>query len=359
MAEQSGAWIVGIGMMTAVGDCAAQTAASVRAGISRYRESSIYNRRFQPMTMALLPEEALPPLNEELAKTPGLTSRQIRMLRLAEPALKEAVRPIPSIEQVPLFLAAPEARPERPHPVTDAFLDHLRIQVDVPFDRGRSAVFPTGRAGGLQALEAAIAFLDEEEEGYALVGGLDSYLDLYLLASLDQEDRVLADGIMDGFAPGEGAAFLLLASERALEAGEATPVGFVSSAALAEEPGHRYSDEPYKGEGLAEAIAVALEPADGEPIQTVLASLNGENYGAKEWGVAALRNSASLDPEHAFEHPADCFGDTGAAAGPLLLGLAAIGMNKGYLADPSLVWCSSEGELRGAARVTMKPGEEA
>ena len=74
-----GAWICGIGMVTAVGTTAAQTASSVRAGVSRYQESSVYNKRFEPMTMALLPEDAIPPLNEKLASEPGLTSRQRRM----------------------------------------------------------------------------------------------------------------------------------------------------------------------------------------------------------------------------------------------------------------------------------------
>ena len=44
------------GVVTPVGLTLEETAASVRAGISAYEESSIYNKRFNPMTMALLPE---------------------------------------------------------------------------------------------------------------------------------------------------------------------------------------------------------------------------------------------------------------------------------------------------------------
>lgn len=342
-----GAWIAGIGMMTAVGDCAAQTAASVRAGISRYRESSVYNRNFDPMTLALLPEEALPPLAEILEKVPGLTSRKLRMLRLATPAFKEATQPVLSGTPPPLFLAGAEPLADRPPPVDDAFLDHLHTQVGGAFDRGTSAVFSSGRAGGFQALAAGLSAL-ERGAPFAVIGGVDTYLDLYLLGTLDLEGRVLAEGVMDGFCPGEGAGFLLLASEAAAGGQRPGLATFVHLPFLAVELGHRYSEEPYKGEGLANAVTGALPPLEGRPVRTVYGSLNGENFGAKEWGVSVLRNKAALAEGFHFEHPADCFGDTGAACGPLLLGLAAFGMSRGYRPGACLVWCSSERELRGA-----------
>src|SRR5947207_15259457 len=77
-----GAEILGIGMITAVGTSAAQTASSVRAGVARLAESSVYNQRFAPMTLAMLPEDVLPPLVESLQEVRTLTPRQSRMLRL-------------------------------------------------------------------------------------------------------------------------------------------------------------------------------------------------------------------------------------------------------------------------------------
>ena len=86
-------------------------------------------------------------------------------------------------------------------------------------------------------------------------------------------------------------------------------------------------------------------------MRSVLCSLNGEQLGAKEWGVAVLRNHAGLDDVPVLVHPADCFGDMGAAMGPVLIGLSAIGMREEYLPGPSLVWCASDAELRGAVCV--------
>lgn len=359
MAEEKkpGAWICGIGMMTPAGDCAAQTATSVRAGISRYQESSVYNKKFLPMTMALLPEENLPPLHEDLETvTPGLTSRQRRMLRLAEPALKESLESLPKGKKIPLLLAGPESLPDqadRSAPMTDTFLDHLITQCDIEeIDRSQSRVFPTGRAGGLQALDAAIEMLQSDQQEYLLLGGVDTYLDLYLLGTLDSDDRVLADGVMDGFAPGEGAGFLLLCSDTARESHLPKPAVLVHKPGIAEEPGHRHSEEPYKGEGLANAIEEALESANDNPTRTVLCSLNGESFGTKEWGVSSLRNASSLDESLRIEHPAECFGDIGAAFGPILIGITALGMQNSSLAQPCLVWCSSECADRGAVCVT-------
>jgi len=57
-----------------------------------------------------------------------------------------------------------------------------------------------------------------------------------------------------------------------------------------QEPGHLLSDETYRGDGLDAAFKQALSEHAGEGIHTIYASMNGENYWAKEFGVAYLRN---------------------------------------------------------------------
>lgn len=347
------AYIYGIGIMTAVGDTAEMTAASVRAGISRFEESPLYNKQYKPMTLALLPDNILPPLNEKLACLQGLSSRHVRMLRIADPALKEALEKAPVIDHIPLFLAGPEDLPECPANIADGFIDHLGIQTGINIDRAQSRYFSIGRAGGLIALEAAMNLLAKNQHDYVLVGGTDTYLDLYLLGTLDMQDRVMAEGVMDGFIPGEGAGFLLLASKYIEGLADKATIA-ISQPGIAAEPGHRYSDQPYRGDGLAVAFALALENND-TPIRTIIGSQNGESFGAKEYGVATLRNSSALAPDLQIEHPADCFGDVGAAFGPILIGLAAIGLRKGYINGPVLSYCSSEGEYRGGTCIHMQP----
>jgi 3-oxoacyl-[acyl-carrier-protein] synthase-1 len=331
--------ITAAGMITSVGANAEMTAASVRSGISAYQESPILNKDFNPMIMSLVPEDALPELEDGL-KQHALTSRQQRMLRLAAPAIQSLADKLDS--SVPLMLAGPEKLPGRRSVISDNFLNQLLIQSKVPIDLENSYIFPYGRAGGFYALEAAMQLLESGTQGQVIVGGLDSFLDLYLLGTLDRDDRVLAEGVMDGFAPGEAAAFLLLRLADDGAGMKVFPPG------LADEPGHRYSGQPYKGEGLANAVTEALVNLQPVAIRTVLASFNGENCNAKEWGVAAIRNHQYLDADFSIIHPADCYGDIGAATGPVLMALASIGIQKGFYLKPVLVWASSEMQQRAA-----------
>jgi 3-oxoacyl-[acyl-carrier-protein] synthase-1 len=338
--------IAAVGMTTAVGIGAAATAAAVRAGIAGFAASPVHDRRVRPMTLALLPERALPPLEPAVAKSaPGLTAREARMLRLAAPALAEALDAAGVAGPVPLVLAVPEPRSGRRPPAGDRFLDHLAAQAGVALDPEASRLIHRGRAAGLAALAAAAELVAAGAAPLAVAGGVDSFLDLHLLASLDLEDRVLAPGIADGFVPGEGAA----------GAGDSALAGIAATGSGAE-PGHRASAEPCRGDGLAGAFQAAFAAApDAPPVATVFAGLNGESFGAREWGVAYLRSADRFADGFAIEHPVDCFGDPGAALGPLLAGLAALALARARIAGPCLVWCSSDGEERAAALLTAPP----
>src|SRR5207247_5646166 len=91
-------------------------------------------------------------------------------------------------------------------------------------------------------------------------------------------------------------------------------------------------------------------------IQEVYSSMNGENHWAKEWGVTRIRSNGTFSPEHGMHHPADCYGDAGAACGPLMTGLAALGIKEGYRAAPALVYASSDQGRRAALSVSAAEG---
>ena len=95
-------------------------------------------------------------------------------------------------------------------------------------------------------------------------------------------------------------------------------------------------------------VTQSITNASASTIKTVFASFNGENFNAKEWGVAVIRNQQNLDSDFNIVHPADCYGDIGAATGPVLMALASIGMQKDHYEKPALVWASSEIEQRAA-----------
>jgi 3-oxoacyl-[acyl-carrier-protein] synthase I len=80
--------------------------------------------------------------------------------------------------------------------------------------------------------------------------------------------------------------------------------------------------------------------------------MSGESHWAKEWGVAFLRTRAAFREGHGMHHPADSFGETGAAAGPLMVGLAALGIKGAYHRGPTLAYCSSDRGPRAAVMVS-------
>jgi 3-oxoacyl-[acyl-carrier-protein] synthase-1 len=270
------------------------------------------------------------------------------MLRLAVPALRtllESAGPAPAR----LYLGLPQlALAEAPW--MKGFALHLGKLAGLEIDPPHSRVVPAGRAAALVALELALEALGRDPARPVIVGGVDSYLDLRLLASLEAEGRLLGSRVMDGFIPGEGAAFLVL-GDMALASGQSSGVATAEAAASAADPGHRGGSEPALGEGLAQALDILrgrLAKAPG-PVGTTFAGLNGESFDAKAWGVARMRHADFFGPGMALEHPADCCGDTGAATGAILLALAAQALSTGQRAGPALVWAASDGESRACA----------
>ncbi len=347
------AWLRGVGLVTSLGDSTAQTVTSVRAGIARGRETSIVDRGFRPLRMALLPDAALPAIVADAGPAPR-TPRARRMLRLAIGALDEACAGTAALREAPapLVLAAPEVIPNTRAAIDATFVAALAARTKAPIDVARSRIVEGGRAAGIAAFEVAFALLATHD--HVVVGGVDTCLDLALLAQLGLENRLLVDGVADGFVPGEGAGFVLLGNDRARRTlPPKTPFVRVHAPAIADEPGHRYSAAPYRGDGLATAMERALAAVPG-PITSVWSSQNGEHLGAKEWGVAALRHADRLAAITRFEHPADGYGDLGAASAPVLIGLAAHALSTGADRGPSLVYCSSDMAPRGAICSTLE-----
>ncbi len=338
-------------VLCSIGRGTEQAWASARAGIARIGSSHVMDRHFEPIQMGLVPEDALGELDPKIEALP-LPSRARRILRLAAPSLKEVAEGLHG--EVPVFLGLPALTGDEA-PWIRHVPDYLQLLTGITLDHARSVVVPQGRAAALMALEQALAVLQSDPAATVIVGGVDTYLDLRLLATLDAEQRVLGPRVMEGFIPGEGAAFYLLsgASAPSGKSGDARVV--VNGAASAMDPGHRYGTEPARGEGLAEALQQLrqrLSPPPA-PIATTFAGFNGENFDAKMWGVARLRHNDFFSPGMVLDHPADKFGDAGAAVGAILVALAAKALATGTRPGPALVWAASDREPRACAVVSV------
>lgn len=337
-------YVVGVSMLTPLGDSEKMTSAALDAGVSVVEASQFANKHFESIKMADVPEAALAPLAQSVLEAfPHISGREKRLLRLCDGALSAELRERLGDKPVTLFLAGPEQL--FPH-VAGAgmgphFLEALSCQLDLAIDLQASRKFALGRAGVIAAIDHAFKYMAVTGVAQVLIGGVDTYRDHTVLASLDAQDRIAAQGVMNGFAPGEAAAFLLLS---ALPAGaeEKAPRLRLSNPGLGEEPGHWYSEEPYLGNGLADAVRIAVKTHQ-KPIQAVYSSMNFEHFWAKELGVALTRNASAMEEGYQIEHPADCFGDIGAAFTAVVIGVLTVKPPGSYL-----VYGSSDGAPRSA-----------
>jgi 3-oxoacyl-[acyl-carrier-protein] synthase-1 len=130
-------------------------------------------------------------------------------------------------------------------------------------------------------------------------------------------------------------------------------MAMLEATATAEEPLPWNSGRPTIGMGLTEALRAVFD-VKGIPVE-VYCDLNGESWRADEWSYAYLRTARHFVEPLAITHPADCWGDVGAASGPMLVALAIEQMiNHRSASSRALVWTASDTlPLRAACTLTL------
>jgi 3-oxoacyl-[acyl-carrier-protein] synthase-1 len=327
-------------MVTSVGLSAAETAASVRSSIKRIREIPQVDRALRPIRMARVPDDCLPELG---TRNPGRPWED-RLVRLGLAAFGEGRGKGRGLPPPPLFLALPRIHEIEDDPADPYYLlDRLHRESGGAFDLVASDASHLGRGGGLAAVARAAEAVQSGQLPLALAGGMDSHELPRRLANLDEDGRLASDSNPDGLVPGEGAAFLLILSPQMARSVGLEPLARIAGTAHGFEAGHFQSEEPYQGDGLATTVRDLLDQGTiGSKIRTVYSPMNGEPYWSKEWGVTLMRNVGGFDDDAQIHQPADSYGDPGAACGPLLAGLASMGIAESYRKAPCLVYASSD-----------------
>lgn len=344
--------VVSCGARTPLGLNAAASAAAYRASISAAREHPfMIDRAGNPMLGAL-----------DAVLEPNLTGWK-RLLALAVPALCEACASLSDRSRphspIPLFLSLPEHRPGFSADDVEAIRTNIGHEANLPFGFSDVSVLAQGHAAGLALMSTAASQMHQGAFETCIVGGVDSYFHPDTMEWLD-ENRQLAGAVSrSAFVPGEGAGFCLLMTETALARMNTDAMACLRSTAFGREAKVIKSDEICLGEGLTAAVerAVARAPRSASTIGTVICDINGERYRGEEWGFACLRIGHHFDDPAAYLSPADCWGDLGAASGPLFVMLACQAAIRKYATGSrSLLWASSEGGLRAAAVLDSATG---
>ena len=332
--------IVGAGARTPLGFNAAGSAAAVRAGISATREHPYFvDTAGEPIAVTM--DAGIPP------DADGVD----RLHALSLSAIREALAPLGPPEKltvpIPTIIGLCEPRPGRPEQLEVELTRRLEAAVPICVK-----VMPHGHSAGLMALQEAARMIYAKQAELCLVGGVDSYLQWETLEWLDVERQLMSERNRSGFVPGEGAGFCLVAPTRAARRRRLDVLAWLVGAATARERNLIKTNDICIGVGLSEAItqAAAALKLPEERVEASYCDLNGERYRSEEFAFTVLRAQSAFVNMLDNVTPADCWGDMGAASGPLLATLAIASGARGYAPGPrSMLWTSSEGGYRSAA----------
>jgi 3-oxoacyl-[acyl-carrier-protein] synthase-1 len=283
-----------------------------------------------------------------------------RMKALATSAIQEACAALGARKpKLSVFVGLPEERPGWT-PAHGAALMAEVGRACGEFGKVEQLLsFPRGHAAGFLALEQAVAEIEGRSTELALVGGVDSYLDAPALEWLDANRQLASDANRSAFTPGEGAAFALLASKGIGRVIGIDEHAHVLGVATGHEPNRMKTDTICVGEGLSHVIAAATRGLrlPEQKITTTFCDINGERYRSEEFMYVPLRVWAPFVDANVYDAPADCWGDVGAASGPLFTTLAAVSARRGHAKGKYvLTWASSEGGARGACALELAEG---
>jgi len=339
--------IIGVGACTPLGACAASSAAAVRAGIAAFAEHPyMIDTAGNPMIVARAPYISDSAKGSE------------RFIQLATPAIIEALSPLrgltKKIQQIVVIIGLPAKRPGLPETLNNQIAERFKALINEFELTSNLETISAGHSAGLMAFEAGWRKIQNGSADFCLIGGIDSYLDPETLEWLEVCDQLHSAGEFNnawGFVPGEAAGFCLLASPKAMQRHNLTVLGRALTAATSLEKNLIKTETVCLGQGLTAAFKQVLQnlPSNDIKINNIICDMNGEPYRADEFGFTIARVSERFVDASDFIAPADCWGDVGAASGPLFINLATAAWKKGYSKGPyTLLWTSSEGGERSA-----------
>jgi 3-oxoacyl-[acyl-carrier-protein] synthase-1 len=324
--------VLAIGVVSPVGLDAASACAAFRAKLTNPTQTRFVDAAGEPIMAHKVPLES------------GSVG-DARLVEMAAAAIAQITRPNVPMEQIPLLLCVSELeRPGRPPSLDQQLLKKLEQTVGERFSP-RSRVIAGGRVSVAVAMEMACSLVYEHAVPAVLIVAVDSLLSWTTITNYEQRGRVLTSDNSDGFMPGEGAGALLVGKPNEHTAMVCVGAGF------AMEDAHVDSEQPLRADGLASAMKSALTGAacDMGDIDLRITDLSGEQYYFREATLALARVLRRTKESLDLWHPAECTGESGAAAGVFIVALADAAFRKGYAPGPKIMaHMSADGGARAA-----------
>jgi 3-oxoacyl-[acyl-carrier-protein] synthase I len=371
--------ITGLGMLTSLGTAPAACAAA-RAGLIRLRELKVLNFAGdaiwgdEPVTGYTAPvggdgflgiAKALALGNHALANLLAQTGlRQHDMARtglylnLSDQFLVDADAVVRAEESRSRQIEPDEQAETPPLPSVawqgqcKDFIARLLRRCDLEPTTAEARIFFGGHAGFIETVQSAIQGMRQGAFERCVVGGIDCCVEPAFLVAAVAKGLLKTAENPCGLLPGEAACFVLLEPLSRARSRGADILALVGNAATGREDFDCRSDRPPQGAALSRTIAKVLSVPSPEQrrIGLMIADLNGDAYRAMDFGCALVKLRRSFDMDQfPVWLPAQSFGETGAATGPLALAIAAQALQRHYAPPGSiLVWLWSENGSRAA-----------
>lgn len=203
-----------------------------------------------------LVDTGMSPLDEQVRRLPELTGRPFTSTAETWGRILNSMHPLNPVRSIPNSIAA-----------------HLSIRHQA---LGSSLTYTTACTSSAQAIGEAWYMIREGRQDVMLAGGADSgtnpssIISFSLLGALSTRNEEFQtasrpfDRTRDGFMLGEGAAFLVLESERHCLARGGTPLAELAGYGTASDA-YRVTDEPEDARGAIRAMLLALGTAGLSP----------------------------------------------------------------------------------------------
>ncbi len=297
--------ITATGMCCAVGYSTEAVTASMRAGMNHFRETEFIGPQGQALLGAQL-------YNIDLWGP-------ARMGWMFQRVLDECLSKDPHLNPLEtcLLLIIPE--PERSGYHQDWPRDiYHSCKIPHTFHRS-SRLMPVGKAGLITGLKLAQELLSHRIVRRVLISGVDSLLTPAVI--MHYMDRLLSVENTDGFIPGEGAGAVVVTLPN-----PCNKAVIITGLGQSQEEAHYFQDELVnRGQGLSTAMRMAAKDSGIALADTHfhISADNGEAFYARETALAISRSLERKVPKYPHMMIHTNLGETGAAAGPLLLAYLA------------------------------------
>lgn len=319
--------VTGVGMISPVGLNAIQSCASINAGLTRKQEmSEIYycmadDPDFEDGTELVAAPIAY--LNHMRGK---YASPAEWLAYIAGKGFSDLMESTDfndnNFSETGLFISLPPKVTEKSSEMQEEFIYHFHNMIEKDIFPYEEYCF-AGNTGVFSMIESAGKKLNDGTIKYAIIGGVESCLFPGWLEELDEDYRIKSERNIDGYTPGEAAAFLLLEQANNTQA-ENRNLCLIDRIASEK----NLDTSIPKGSVLVELIRKILKDTTKPPV--IFCDLNGESKRMQEWGYVKTTLGDKLGNPVLIEHPANIIGDTGAASGAVLIIMSIYFLQKKY-----------------------------